>query len=138
MITMLGEDVVTPMPGVHPAVYITLGVMSMITTIVVGWFAYDGRKHSREANEAVNQRHLKGVDASGNPVSPRLYDAMLGVVEDVGELKTNIFQVADHVIELDRSLKTHIETSDERHQKLEEKIDTRVPERVAETVIERL
>jgi hypothetical protein len=149
---MVAEDVIAPVAGVNPWVYVILGGMTMVSSIVVGWFAYDGRKHSKEANEAVNQRHLKGVDANGNPVTPRLYDAMLGVVEDVGELKTNqqviktevvnarghLFEVSKHVSELDRDLKTHIGESDTRYQRLEEKIDTRVPERVAETVIERL
>lgn len=54
-------------------------VVAMIGAVASAFIALSGRKHAREANEAVNMRHLKGVDEKGVPVNPRLYDAVLDI-----------------------------------------------------------
>ena len=142
-----------PVTNGTPAwVLVVLGGMTMIGTIVTAWFAKGAHKNSREANEAVNMRHLRGVDENGKPVTPRLYDSVLDIssrqvamADDIGDLKENqqkikstvdivqayIHEVSGHVSTLDRDLKRHIGDT-------KEKIDSFNPERVAEAVFQRL
>lgn len=117
----------TPVAGVDPWVYVILGLMTMISSIVVGYFAWDGRRHAREANDAVNQRHKLGVDEKGNPVKPRIYDAVLQINEDMSHVKervdkvelqherqsesmkrmnTHLFLNSDHITELQGEIRT--------------------------------
>ena len=56
---------------------IILALISSITTIIGGFFAYRAATHSKQANDAVNHRHLHGVDDNGEPTTPKLFDLAL-------------------------------------------------------------
>lgn len=91
--------------------------------------AEQAHTHAREANEAVNQRHKLGVDDNGDPLHPRLYDAVIDsmlTVKDVQEkvsevdkrqkqtdqkvsnLRGHVFELTRHVTGLDGALREHV------------------------------
>jgi hypothetical protein len=69
---------------------IALAAISAVTTIIGGYFAYLAATHSKQANDAVNHRHLHGVDENGEPTTPKLFDLALDTNRLATETRTRV------------------------------------------------
>lgn len=76
--------------GTEPWVMIVLALISATVSLVGVVFAYRAATHAKQANDAVNHRHLLGVDSSGQPTTPRLFDLAVETHASVATLTSRV------------------------------------------------